>query len=117
MLFDVLNNAKAVSVDAGATLAAEGDVTIPGLAVDLSAGCGTISNFTFAATGTVYLENIPEQFQSASLDWTLQECDGVANLASWKVAVDGVKTDRWRMQVSPAGDISVCRVGFRMIIR
>ena len=90
-LFDVLNNAKAVSVDAGATLAAEGDVTIPGLAVDLSAGCGTISNFTFAATGTVYLENIPEQFQSASLDWTLQECDGVANLASWKVAVDGVK--------------------------
>ena len=116
-LFDVLNNAKAVSVDAGATLAAEGDVTIPGLAVDLSAGCGTISNFTFAADGTVYLENIPAGFQSASLDWTLQDCDGVANLASWKVAVDDVRTDRWRMQVSPAGDISVCRVGFRMIIR
>jgi hypothetical protein len=116
-LFDVLNNVKAVSVDAGATLAAEGDVTIPGLAVDLSAGCGTISNFTFAPNGTVYLENIPAQLQSASLDWTLQDCDGVANLASWKVAVDDVRTDRWRMQVSPAGDISVCREGFRMIIR
>ena len=102
---------------AGATLAAEGDVTIPGLAVDLSAGCGTISNFTFAASGTVYLENMPAGLQSASLDWTMQDCDGVANIASWKVAVDGVKTDRWRMQVSQAGDISVCRVGFRMIIR
>ena len=73
--------------------------------------------FTFAATGTVYLANMPAGLQSVSLDWTLQECDGVANVASWKVAVDDVNTDRWRMQVSQAGDISVCRVGFRMIIR
>ena len=116
-LFDVLNNATAVSVAAGATLAAEGDVTIPGLAADLSTGCGTISNFTFAASGTVCLENMPAGLQTVSLDWTLLDCDGVANVSNWKVAVDGEETDRWRMQVSQAGKISVCRLGFRMIVR
>ena len=116
-LFNVLNNATAVSVAAGAVLAAEGDVTVPGLAADLSDGCGTISNFTFAASGTVYLENMPAGLQAASLDWTLLDCDGVANVSNWKVAVDGEETDRWRMQVSQSGKISVCRLGFRMIIR
>ena len=116
-VIDVLNNATAVSVAAGATLAAEGDVTIPGLAADLSTGCGTISNFTFAASGTVCLENMPAGLQTVSLDWTLLDCDGVANVSNWKVAVDGEETDRWRMQVSQAGKISVCRLGFRMIVR
>ena len=108
---DVLNNAKAVSVAAGATLAAEGNIALPGLAVDCSAGCGTISNFTFAANGAIYLTNVPDGTAPVMPGWTMVDCRDAANVSAWTVHVDGVAKPRWRAKASADGAVYVLRAG------
>ena len=110
-LFDVLNNAKSVSVAAGATLAAEGNITLPGLAVDFSEGGGTISNFTFAASGEVYLSNVPDGNGPVLPGWTFVGCTDMENIASWTVCVNGAPRSRWRAKASPDGVVSILRPG------
>ena len=108
---DVLNNAKAVSVAAGATLAAEGNIALPGLAADCSAGCGTISNFTFAANGAIYLTNVPDGTAPVMPGWTMVDCRDAANVSAWTVHVDGVAKPRWRAKSSADGAVYVLRAG------
>ena len=110
-LFDVLNNAKSVSVAAGATLAAEGNITLPGLAVDFSEGGGTISNFTFAASGEVCLSNVPDGNEPVLPGWTFVDCTDMNNIASWNVYVDGAPRSRWRAKASADGVVSILRPG------
>ncbi len=110
-LFDVLNNAKSVSVAVGATLAAEGNVTLPGLAVDFSKGGGTISNFTFAASGGVYLSNVPGGNEPVLPGWTFVDCTNMEDIAGWTVYVDNAPRSRWRAKASADGVVSIFRPG------
>ena len=115
--FDVLNNTKSVSVAAGATLAAEGDIVIPCLAADMSAGCGTISNFTFVASGSVDLTNIPSNSNSVMPGWRLEDCTDVANIGNWMVHVNGDPRSRWRVKAASDGIVRIFRPGFSASFR
>ena len=115
--FNMLNNVQAVSVAAGATLVAEGNIVIPCLAADMSAGCGTISNFTFAASGNVYLANVPRNGNSIMSGWNLEDCTDAANVNGWMVHVDGAPRSRWRVKASSDGIVRIFRPGFSASFR
>ena len=115
--FDVLNNVVSVSVDGGAVLECEGNVTIPALAADMSAGCGTISNFTFAVSGEVYLSNVPDGNEPVLPGWTFVDCTDMENIASWNVRVDGSPRSRWRAKASADGVVSILRPGTVFSVR
>jgi len=85
-----------VQVDGGATL----DCTrvmdaqeIANLAVDLSAGGGTLKNVRFAADGTLNLVNMPAGMNLSDYDvpLTFDGVSGTANVSSWTVLVDGAE--------------------------
>ena len=56
--YDILQSVSGVSVSPGATLKAEGQVTLPAITVDCTAGNGTIDGFDFASNGVVNLVNL-----------------------------------------------------------
>ena len=56
--YDILTSVSGVNVATGATLKAEGNVTLRSLTVDCAAGNGTVDGFDFAASGTVNLVNL-----------------------------------------------------------
>lgn len=56
--YDILTSVSGVNVATGATLKAEGDVTLRALTVDCTVGNGTFDGFDFAANGTIDLVNL-----------------------------------------------------------
>ena len=56
--YSILTSVSGVNVSPGATLKAEGNVTLRSLTVDCAAGNGTVDGFDFAASGTVNLVNL-----------------------------------------------------------
>ena len=56
--YDILQSVSGISVSPGATLKAEGQVTLPAITVDCMAGNGTIDGFDFASNGVVNLVNL-----------------------------------------------------------
>jgi hypothetical protein len=90
-----------IRVDAGAVLdlseIPHANISVNALAVDLTAGAGTIKRFVPAAAGTIDLLNPTSAMLSGgklktriTLPITLTDVSGEANLASWRVNVNGV---------------------------
>ena len=90
-----------IRVDAGAVLdlseIPHANIAVNALAVDLTSGAGTIKRFVPAAAGTIDLLNPTSSMLSGgklktriTLPITLTDVSGEANLASWRVNVNGV---------------------------
>ncbi len=93
------NSTSLVQVYSGATLDGSlvtGGQAISKLAVDATAGGGTLKNVTFAAGGALYLTNLPAGTKLSNYEIPLS-FDGVADtvaVRAWTVYVDGVaRTD------------------------
>ena len=112
-----LQNVRSVSVAAGATLRTETPVTLHSIKVD-SAGAGTMDGFTFASGDNCTLDvtfagALP---QMAELPGTYVNCEGLQNIASWKVNINGAKSVKYRANVSD-GKIIVVMRGLSVVIR
>ena len=115
----MLDNVTSIQVATGATLLVRGESkTISNLTVDCSAGVGTLSGFDFAANGTIDLINIPEGVMDFAVPAGLGgvSSEGLANLNSWSVKVEGMPSSRWGLKVS-ADEIRAFRLGTRLVIR
>lgn len=112
-----MSNVAAVRVDEGATLDAEGEGPFPinGLEIDASCGFGTVSGFTFAASGTVTVTNVPPH-QSVSLSANLSGASGLDSVnANWSVMENGRPAKRIVRLSATSVDILVA--GLRVILR
>jgi hypothetical protein len=117
-LFDVFNNVKCVSVDKGAELVFEGDITVPALSFDCEAEGGIFRGCKFAGNGGfVNLLNVPGGQTEIDFGWSFNECTGVENIAGWKVMEDGFETSRYTLAVKDGNRIVAVRTGLRLIIR
>jgi autotransporter-associated beta strand protein len=116
--FDVLNNVKSVSVNSGAELVFDGDITIPALSFDCSAGGGTFTNCKFAEeNGFVDIVDADDAGVEIDFGWTFNNCDGVANIAQWGVKVDGVESVRYSLAIKDGNRVVAVRPAMRIIIR
>ena len=103
-----------VSVAAGAVLAAEGNVRITSLAVDVQSA-GILRGVELASEMALDLSNVP-----ATGDITLPIAfDGVKGLesASWTVSRGGRLARGWTAEVGDDGCLHVCRPGLAVIVR
>lgn len=81
-----------VAVAKDATLDFEKDtMTLSRLEVDCTAGSGSITRFTPAADGALYLVNVPSNLDLLGCDLpiTVGEIGSASNFLTWKVFVDG----------------------------
>lgn len=112
-----LANVRSVSVAAGATLRAIGTVApIRGLTVD-AAGAGTIDGFSFSSDAgcTLNVRNAG-RFDFLALPGTYTNVTGLANIANWAVAVDGVAKPSLSAVVKN-GAIAIFRKGLLLIVK
>lgn len=98
-VWPMLNNCSTVSVAKGATLKAVGDVTIPNLKVDATAGNGTVDGFAFAASGTINVTNVPDGVRDVSIACDFRNCADVENMANWNLKVNGESSGSWQHSV------------------
>ena len=87
-----LNGAK-VRIDRGGILDAtltDGSSEVSSLEVDASLGFGTFKNITFAENGTINVLTPGILKSKTRLSITLVGCADAANLANWKVSVNGI---------------------------
>lgn len=103
----VFTNAVVVAAGAELDLSVLGadKVAIAGVTVDFDLGAGKITGFAAGSNGVLDLRNLTDAQRSGStlkskivLPLTLAEVGSMENLASWKVAVDGV--------LSPASSVA-----------
>ena len=92
-----------VRVDAGATFDTSnvaGDCEFASLIVDAENGGGTITRFVPAANGSINLvsEGAFVLTSGTSLPFVLESTDGMANLRSWRVCVNGVLRKGWHVR-------------------
>ena len=80
-----------VSVAAGATLAAEGEVALSSLRLS-SVTNGTISGFSFAANGVLDVAGLRPGAGTVKVPVGLSGCLSVANLARWTLLAEGNPT-------------------------
>ena len=113
---DVLNNVSHVSVNRGATLECDGNITIRNLSLDCATGGGMFVGCKFASSGTIDLSNITQKGRVIETRWTFEGCDGVSNLGEWNVSVDGVDKPSYRINVSPAGRVTICPPGLMLVV-
>ena len=107
-----------VSVAAGATLSAMGDVApISRITVDAAVGAGTIRGFALAASGTLMVLNEPAGAQSYDVSLNLSGCTDAGNIARWSLLVDGVDMSAKRAVKVSAGGITITRKGFMLLLR
>ena len=103
-----------VSVSSGATLRAEGRVSIQGLEIDV-ANAGIVDGFAFAENGTVNLLGIDRLATSAVLPLVVKNLQSVENFANgWTVSVKGrakkgarLSYENGRLTVHPSGMVIV----------
>ena len=107
-----------IGVANGGVLEVVGDpIEVSGLVVDASAPAGTISNFKFAASGTVDVRNaefVDGEPIELPGDYSLLE--GVENLAKWGLALDGEYVASKVLGVKN-GKLTVYNRGLRVIFR
>ena len=111
--------AAKVSVAAGATLEFESEqLEIAALEVDLSAGAGTITQFTPVENGALYLTNLVSGASviGHALPITATTVANADNLKTWKVYLNG--TERPDLGVrAGAGTLSVVGSGMLILFR
>ena len=107
-----------VGVAHGGVLEVVGDpIEVTGLVVDASAPAGTISNFKFAASGTVDVRNADlAGGESLELPGDYSNLSGFSGLSKWELTFDG---ERHASLVLSAADgkLTVRRRGLRVIFR
>lgn len=106
----------AVSVDSGATLELDPNMTLCALRVDMR-GAGSITGFSAAENGVLHLENAGEIGRGGEpLPLAVSSVANSSNLKTWKVHVDGRETDctlKWNGSV-----LMVCpKLGLAVSIR
>ncbi len=94
-----LQNVRSVSVDAGATLRANQDVTLHALKVNAS-GAGTIDGFSFASSGTLDAVLDGAGTESLELPGTYVNCSGMEGIAGWNLKVNGSPSGKYRIRVN-----------------
>ena len=111
VVYPMLTNVRSVSVSGGAVLAVDGDsIELSSLSVDCAGGGGTISNFTFAASGRLTVANATKD-RMQRLPLNLAHSANVAALANWTFAADescAAKTYLLRMM---GNDVYLMRPG------
>ena len=114
---DVLpNGISYLKVDAGGCFVVYGDpIEVKGIGIDTTKGMGSVSNVTFAAEGTVSIEDVPTG-QMADMPCDLSACTGVENVSRWPVKIGGDPTSRFKASVTATG-VKVFRVGTMVVFR
>jgi len=118
--YSVLTSVSGVSVAAGATLKAEGNVALRTLTVDCASGNGTIDGFDFAASGTINLVNLAS-------DETEEVPISLANLpegalgrlndsGAWQLSVNGKVKLGWKATFT-GSSVRIQRPGLLLIVR
>ena len=106
---------SSVSVASGATLKLVGSPVIVSNLVVSAAGAGTLEGaFSFAETGTLEVQNLPEEFP-VTLPGTYSGCSGFANIANWSVTCGG-KAARLSVNIID-GKIVISKLGMHIIIK
>jgi hypothetical protein len=97
-----------------------GGQTVDTLTVDATAGGGTVKNVSFAETGTIHLKNLPSNasLRDFSVRLTLSDAQNTANLAGWRICVDGVELDARRYKAAyGSGFLRIIGAGMAIIVR
>ena len=90
---------------------------VSGLVVDASAAPGTISNFVFAASGTVDVLNAElAEDGTVDLPGDYSHLEGVSNIAQWSLTLDGEICPSRFVGVKD-GRLCILRRGLRVIFR
>ena len=72
---------------------------VSALEFDAAVGGGTITDCAFAEQGTLNVVNTTRNgMRTLSLPLTVVRATGVANLANWKVALNGVVLRGWELR-------------------
>ena len=92
-----------VRVDSGATLdmslVKASENVVSALELDAAVGGGTITDCAFAGQGTLNVVNATRSdMRTLALPLTVVRATGAANLASWKVALNGVELRGWKLR-------------------
>ena len=107
-----------IGVANGGVLEVIGDpIEVSGLVVDASAPAGTISNFKFAASGTVDVRNADlASTDSLELPGDYSDLDGFSNLGKWNLTFDGERHASLVLSAAN-GKLTVRKRGLRVIFR
>ena len=115
--YDILTAASGVNVSPGATLKAEGNVTLHSLTVDCTAGNGTVDGFDFASNGTLNLVNLAGREGEVPLRLTNLPDGALGRLnakGGWSITVNGspsvsrlVSFDGTSVRIVPRGLVVV----------
>ncbi len=118
--YSQLVNVNGVSVAEGATLMADGEVTLRSLSVDCAAErMGTVIGFVFAKDGKITLRNLDRASPAAKfIPATFRDCTGLEGLSAWQVVMgeDARPLASWTVSVSESG-IRIAPKGLRVIIK
>jgi autotransporter-associated beta strand protein len=118
---NVLGNVGTVSVSGGATLELEPGsrpVALNSLKIDAGAVAGSISGFSFAQSGTLYVTNFDSRDHEVELPVDLSLAESAGNVAQWTLYVNGVDVSGggWHIR-SANGRLTLSRPGLFIIIR
>ena len=94
-----LQNVRSISVDEGAVLRANQNVTLHSLKVNAS-GAGTLDGFSFASSGTLDAVLDGAGTESLELPGTYVNCSGMEDIARWNLKVNGSPSGRYRIRVN-----------------
>ena len=111
-----LSGVSSVFVAPGATLSANGSVTLSRLGADPSASesC-TIKGFTFASSGVLSLSSAPSG-AAVDVPMVFEDVKGLENIANWQVSFDGKMRSGYCIDVAD-GRLRVRRRGFALLVR
>ena len=112
--YSVLTGNPFVSVAPGATLVADGDITIKNLTLDGEKGMGTLDGFAFDESGTInivgdkakFLDKAPADIRGAT----------VGRVSDWAVSVNGTLKPGWKVAASADG-IKIYKSGMVLLLR
>ena len=108
-------NGMRAQVVSNGVLVAKGPVTVKELIIDATS-VGTMDGFTFAQEGTLDVEFAGALPSKAELPGTYLNCEGLQNLAGWRVKVNGERSVKYRTDMSNGKLIVVMR-GLSVVIR
>ena len=111
--------AAAVQVDSGATLdfsSVTGGQSVNEIVIDLSAGCGTLTNAKAASAGTVRLIGVQTGYGAIETPFVTTGIADSENLSAWSVVVDGKVRRGWKVRVQ-GGTLAVVPPGMVMVVQ
>ncbi|MDD4019830.1 MAG: hypothetical protein PHV28_18020, partial [Kiritimatiellae bacterium] len=115
--YPVLSNTRSVNVVNGATLEADGPLSLSNLTVDAGDSAGTIKGFSFAHDCTVNVTNAPPGL-SVELPLVIADIPGGAvDTSGWQIKVDGVTQPAYAIRVDGNGQLSLCRPGTMLTVK